>query len=184
MASRFVTCSAALRFFDLYSRRPQISLFVCAAVVSAIVYLLEYRLLRWRLIGKEVEGDRIWKNLRRFSGWACAGFIAGAVAFSSTLRGNALRYESLVPGISRRQVYQLEAAAARHLVSVDFFFPSHLLCVIFALNMLMRRVSDHASHSYYNEARDHVSTGHSTGNKRFDWRDCVGQYALYRPLHP
>jgi hypothetical protein len=153
-------------------------------VLSAIVYLLEYRLLRWRLIGKEVEGDRIWKNLRRFSGWTCVGCIAGAVAFSNTLRGNALRYESLVPGISRRQVYQLQAAAARHLVSVDFFFPSHLLCVIFALNMLMRRVSDHASHSYYNEARDHVSTGHSTGNKRFDWRDCVGQYALYRPLHP
>ena len=52
--------------------------------------------------------------------------------------------------------------------------------------MLMRRVSDHASHSYYNEARDHVSTGRSTVNKRFDWRDCVGQYALYnmvRALH-
>ena len=100
MASRFVTCSAALRLCDLHSRRPQISLFACAAVVSAIVYLLDHRLLRWRLSGKEVEGDRIWKNLRRFSGWTCAGFIAGAVGFSSTLRGNALRYESLVPGIS------------------------------------------------------------------------------------
>ncbi len=54
-----------------------------AVVVSAIVFLLEYRLLRWRLSGKEVEGDRIWKNLRRFSGWTCAGCIAGAATYSA-----------------------------------------------------------------------------------------------------
>jgi hypothetical protein len=43
-------------------------------------------------------------------------------------------------------------------------------------------VSDHASHSYYNSARDHDDDG----SKRFDCRDCVGQYALYylvRSLH-
>ncbi len=34
------------------------------------------------------------------------------------------------------------------------------------------------SRSYYNEARDHES-GRMTGDNRFDWRDCVGQYRLY-----
>jgi hypothetical protein len=38
-------------------------------------------------------------------------------------------------------------------------------------------------HSYYNDARDHDDDGSS---KRFDWRDCVGQYKLYylvRSMH-
>ena len=38
------------------------------------------------------------------------------------------------------------------------------------------------SHSYYNEARDHDDDG----SRRFDWRDCVGQYKLYylvRSMH-
>jgi hypothetical protein len=43
------------------------------------------------------------------------------------------------------------------------------------MNMLLRRVSDHASHSYYNSARDYDDDG----SKRFDCRDCVGQYRLY-----
>ncbi len=45
--------------------------------------------------------------------------------------------------------------------------------------MLLRRVSDHASHSYYNTARDHVDIGRSSTNQRFDCRDYFGQYALY-----
>jgi hypothetical protein len=59
-----------------------------------------------------------------------------------------------------------------------------LLCFIYALNTLLRRVSDHASHSYYNVARDLNRT--ETSGKKFDWRDCIGEYALYswvRSMH-
>ena len=59
-------------------------------MVSGAVYLLEYRLLRWRLSGKEVEGDRIWKNLRRFSAWTCAGCVLGTAVFSMFLQGRHL----------------------------------------------------------------------------------------------
>jgi hypothetical protein len=44
--------------------------------------------------------------------------------------------------------------------------------------MLLRRVSDHASHSYYNTARDSLPSKTRFWT-RFDCRDCVGQYALY-----
>jgi hypothetical protein len=53
------------------------------------------------------------------------------------------------------------------------------------MNLLLRRVSDHASHSYYNVARDQ-EVGRTSDEGRFDWRDCVGQCALYylvRNLH-
>jgi hypothetical protein len=47
------------------------------------------------------------------------------------------------------------------------------------MNTLLRRVSDHASHSYYNTARDFNRSSIDDRSKRFDLRDCVGQYALY-----
>ena len=36
----------------------------------------------WRLNGKEVDGDSIWRNLRAFSGRMSTGCFAGVVAFS------------------------------------------------------------------------------------------------------
>jgi hypothetical protein len=151
--------------------------------MGATCYLLEYRLLLWRRSGKEVEGDRIWKNLRHFSGWMCAGCVAGVVSFSLLSRGRSLVYELRTnsPDITRRRSYELLAQMLRHFLSFDFFYSLHLLCAIYALNMLLRRVSDHASHSYYNIARDHVDPLRtSTQNlKIFDCRDYFGQYALY-----
>jgi hypothetical protein len=155
-------------------------------MVSAIVYLLDYRLLRWRLSGNEVEGDLIWKNLRRYCGWMFVSCIAGVITSILIMQAHNLYIETLVPGISRRRYYELNASSFRNYAAMNIFNSAGLLCEIFAINLLLRRVSDHASHSYYNEARDHVSTGRSTVNKRFDWRDCVGQYALYnmvRALH-
>jgi hypothetical protein len=80
-------------------------------VVSGAVYLLEYRLLRWRLSGKEVEGDRIWKNLRRFSAWILGSSVAGVIAFAALLMARDFIYDSF-SAISRRQFYELQVSAA------------------------------------------------------------------------
>jgi hypothetical protein len=153
-------------------------MYALAAVVSAIVYLMEYRLLLWRLSGKEVEGDRIWKNLRRFSGWMCAGCVSGAVSSFLWMQWRNFDYISLVQSIRDVAFYEFQAISNQYYVAFFIFYPFHLLCLIFAMNMLLRRVSDHASHSYYNTARDQEA-GRFTHDGRFDWRDCVGQYALY-----
>jgi hypothetical protein len=78
----------------------------------------------------------------------------------------------------------------------SIFYPTQLLCFIYAMNTLLRRVSDHASHSYYNVARDlsrnentslsEVDGFTSSAHTKFDWRDCIGEYALYywvRSMH-
>ncbi len=147
---------------------------------SAIVYLLEYRLLRWRLSGKEVEGDRIWKNLRGYSGWVCAGCLAGIITLSTRMQSLNLDYEFPAGALSAAQLYELEATADRYIAASNTFLPVHLLCVIFAMNLVLRRVSDHASHSYYNTARDHVVNRPNSSTKIFDFRDYFGQYALYK----
>ncbi len=162
---------------------PQISMFALAAVCAAVFYLLDYRLLRWRIAGKEVDGDRVWKNLRRFSSWMFAGCVAGAVAFAAWMQWRYFDYESTE--FSGRQFYVLQASSGRYYVVFHIFYPVQLLCVIFAMNTLLRRVSDHASHSYYNTVRDLFRAG-TLDKKRFDWRDCIGQYALYywvRSMH-
>ena len=86
-------------------------------MLGAVVYLLEYRLLRWRLSGKEVEGDRIWKNLRRFSAWTCAGCVAGAVTCSLLMQSRHLEYESSNPNIVRQRFYELVASSIRYHVA-------------------------------------------------------------------
>jgi hypothetical protein len=164
----------------------QVSVCAVAAVLSATFYLLDYRLLLWRRSGREVEGDRVWKDLRLFSGWMCAGCVAGVVTFSLFLQWRSFEYASLSRSITRRQFYELQAALHRCFTAFNVFYPAHLLCVIFAMSTLLRRVSDHASHPYYNTARDHVSDGRRSSYKRFDCRDCFGQYALFywvRSLH-
>ena len=128
-------------------------------------------------------GDCIWKNLGRFSGWMCAGCAAAVVAWTARMRSIILDSESQIPGITKRQEYELKASGLRHVTVFVIFYPLQLLCITYAMNLLLRRVSDHASHSYYNNARDQ---NRITGEKRFDWRDCVGQYRLYymvRTMH-
>jgi hypothetical protein len=99
------------------------------------------------------------------------------------MRSIILDSESQIPGITKRQEYELTASSLRHVTVFVIFYPLQLLCITYAMNLLLRRVSDHASHSYYNNARDQ---NRITGEKRFDWRDCIGQYRLYymvRTMH-
>ncbi len=126
--------------------RSQVALFASAAVMSGVCCGLQRRLLLWRRCGREVVGDRIWKHLGTYSGWMCTGCAAGTVAFAVVLQGNYELYESRVPGISDRRKYELNASFGRHIYASYFFSPVELLCTIFAMNMLLRRVSDHASH--------------------------------------
>ena len=130
-----------------------------------------------------MTGDVIWKDLRRFSGWTCAGCVVGVAFVSMQWQRRLLEYDTFVPDIARRQFYELRAISLRYYAAYHIFIPTHLLCVIEAMNMLLCRVSDHASHSYYNTLRDADDSNRSStsSRKRFDWRDCIGQYALYRP---
>ena len=124
----------------------QVFMFASAAVTSGVCYGLQRRLLLWRRRGWEVVGDRIWKHLGTYSGWMCAGCVAGVVTFPVFLHADYVLSESRVLGISDRQKYELNASYKRFLGATYCFSPVELLCTIFAMNLLLRRVSDHASH--------------------------------------
>lgn len=115
-------------------------------MLSGLLFGLQHRLLLWRRRGWDVVGDRTWKHMRRFCGWMCGGCIAGVIAFTANLQSVYFSTASDVPGIAARKVYALEAAADRYLTSFSMFYPWMTLCTIYAMNMLLRRVSDHASH--------------------------------------
>ncbi len=158
-SSNSVAVSGVLQHRVACSRRVQVSLYAATLLLSAACYLLNYRLLLWRRGDKEVVGDRIWKDLPRFSGWLCAGSAAGVVAFAFNMQArNSLYDTSTILGIdaivcnpsrtdnNRRQFYEIRANLPRYSAVLDIFYPVLLLCVIYAMNMLLRRVSDHASH--------------------------------------
>jgi hypothetical protein len=113
--------------------------------------------------------------MRQFCVWICVGFVAGGCAFATNMQYYWSKIESRVRGISSRNRYALQSSSDRYYAATVVFISVELMCTSFAMNMLLRRVSDHASHSYYNNARDHQDGG----RKRFDWRDCIGQYKLF-----
>jgi hypothetical protein len=164
-SSNSVAVSGLLQHRFACSRRVQVSLYAVTMLLSAACYLLNYRLLLWRRGGKEVVGDRIWKHLPRFSGWLCAGSAAGVVAFAFNLQAKNSLFDarnlldpsatSFIDAIvcnpsradtNRRQYYEVMANLPRYGAVRDIFYPVQLLCTIFAMNMLLRRVSDHSSH--------------------------------------
>jgi hypothetical protein len=84
-------------------------------------------------------------NSRR-SGAIFLGCIFGVAAFAAYLQTRQLFFESELRKSNPRENYELlesslDAAAVFYAV-----YPLELLCTIFAMNMLLRRVSDHASH--------------------------------------
>ncbi len=114
--------------------------------MSGVCCGLQRRLLLWRRRGWEVVGDRIWTHLGTYSGWMCAGCAAAVVAWTARMRSIILDSESQIPGITQRQEYELKASGLRHVTVFIAFYPLQLLCITYAMNLLLRRVSDHASH--------------------------------------
>ena len=114
--------------------------------MSGVCCGLQRRLLLWRRRDWEVVGDRIWKHLGTYSGWMCTGCAAGVVIFAVLFFADYAQSKLQVPGILDRQQYELKALYGRLVGSTYFFSAVEPLCTIFAMNMLLRRVSDHASH--------------------------------------
>ena len=120
----------------------------------------------------EVDGDMIWRSLGLLSASICASGVAGVISWSAWMRHVVLFLE--IPGAgSLRRKYELQAISLQWMIAFVFFYGVYIVWVIFALNLIVRRVSDHVSHSYYNKARDFDF------RTKFDFRDCVGQYKMY-----
>ncbi len=117
-------------------------------MISRICCALHHRLLLWRQRGRdwEVAGDLTWNQLGTYSGWMCAGCAAGALASALHMQSKLIYHHSRVPGIPRVQFYEDRVAYNRLTAAWHIFYPVQLLCTIFAMNMLLLRVSDHASH--------------------------------------
>ena len=62
------------------------------------------------------------------------------------MQGVILHFEPRADGIQDQQNYDLQASEDRHEAAFNVFHPLELLCVIFAMNLLLRRILDHASH--------------------------------------
>ena len=84
----------------------------------------------------------------RCSGAMCAGCSLGVVAFAAYLKTWQVYFESQLSGEkdNPRQEYELRALAIRYSAVFYAMYPLELMCTVFAMNLLLRRVSDHASH--------------------------------------
>ena len=112
------------------------------------------------------------------------GAVMGVLTFSMLLSWQDTEIEAALK-LSQKEKNLSEAVSQRYLAASFVFYPMLTLCVIYCMNTLLQRVSDHASHPYYNTLRDrkHVE---DDDIKRFDCRDCIGEYALHhwvRTMH-
>lgn len=106
--------------------------------------------------------------------------VMGVVNFSMLMTWQNSRIEQEInqPNQSVKEVLLARVAYLRYLTASHVFNPVFTLCVIHSINFLLLRVSDHVSHPYYNTVRDR-NHDQDDNIKRFDCRDCVGEYALY-----
>jgi hypothetical protein len=116
-----------------------------AALFSGICCGLQRRLLLWRRRGWEVVGDRTWNDLGKFSGWMCGGSVSGVFALAFRMYFFTFLYRGDLTDFTVED-FPFKVLSLRHLAAFGIFYSVMLLCVIFAMNMLLRRVSDHASH--------------------------------------
>ena len=170
-------------FFSLQSKphltlRYQICVCLSTALFSGVCFGLWYRLLAWRRRGVEVDGDKTWNMLGRFCAVLCAGSLTNIIQLACSILQYRAFYDDYldVDEPTERQYLESSSAYSRFYAVKEFFYSLQLSCYIACCFMLLLRVSDHASHSYYNQARDHFRT---TENGTFDFRDCIGQYRLY-----
>ena len=117
--------------------------------------------------------------LGRFCAVLCAGSLTNIIQLACSILQYRAYYDDYSDGFetkTERQYLESSSAYARFYAVKEFFYSLQLSCYIACCFMLLLRVSDHASHSYYNQARDRFRT---TDDVKFDFRDCIGQYRLY-----
>lgn len=157
----------------------KVFLYGLSAVFSGTWFLLWFRLHRWRRgEGKDIWSDRIWHKLGRFSALMSIGCLSGAIGYAARIEFNRLwlKISDVQAGSDTSSCfYELNTSRQRYAVVINFFYPIELFCLVSNMNMLLRRIVRHASHRYYNQARD--QDGGSYGDK-FDFRDCIGEYAM------
>ncbi len=84
-------------------------------------------------------------NSRR-SGATFVGCTFGIAAFAAYLQTRQVFFESELRMNDPRKNYELRALSIRYAAVFYALYPLELLFTIFAMNLLLRRVSDHASH--------------------------------------
>jgi len=78
---------------------------------------------------KDVDGDRIWKNLRWFCGWMFLGAVMGVLTFSMLLSWQHTEMEA-VRKLSQKEIHLGRAVSLRYLAASFVFYPMLTLCVL------------------------------------------------------
>jgi hypothetical protein len=71
---------------------------------------------------------------------------AGIVIFSLFKKRREFEYDSTDTSLSLRLHYELQASLHQCFTAFNVFYPAFVLCVIYAMNTLLRRVSDSSVH--------------------------------------
>jgi len=117
----------------------------------------------------------MWGRLGWFSGLVCVSGVTGAIAWGAYMRSNTIYFEAQAPGVSEQQKYAHLASHSRWYAVFLAHYPVDFLCLIISTLMLLRRLSNHASHSYFNSQDRDM-------DDKVDVCDCIGEYALEK-LH-
>ena len=117
----------------------------------------------------------MWGRLGWFSGLVCASGVAGAIAWGTYMQSNSFYYEAYAPGVTDQQNFAQLASHSRWYAVFLAHYPVDFLCLIISTLMLLRRLSNHASHSYFNSQDRDM-------DDKVDVCDCIGEYALEK-LH-
>ncbi len=134
------------------------------------------KLNRWKQgDGFDIWNDRVWPKLGTYSALVCMSGLLGALyAVFNTLAKKSI-VESRASGVAAAAMNERRATYWSNYSGLVIVRSLHFVSYITSLNMLLFRVSRHASHRYYTQVRDAVSRS----SRSFDPRDCIGEYPLY-----